>query len=178
MRFWHRPQSLDSLFSGLSRSVPNLCWSVGLFHPRHTTLYCPCWTSGSSCWYNSHVCQRPSGLNFVTWYINHFPSLSIILNLLQCAHPWSHHPNHWWKYRTTVDHWGTPLVTGLQLDIKPLIITHFNPNITAIFQAIFMCLTLSQPENKKPVGDGVKNVTKGRIYCIHHSLFMHIASHQ
>lgn len=58
--------------------------------------------------------------------INHFPSLSIIWNFLQGANPLSHHPNHWGRHLKNLDVLNAPFVTGLQLDVKPLIMTHFS----------------------------------------------------
>lgn len=113
------------------------------------------------------------GQSFVTWCTNHFPSLSIIFNLLQGECPWSHGPNHWWRHWTISDHCGTLLVTGLQLDIKPLAITLFNPGSTTIFQATLLHPTFSQLENKNPVGGGVKNVTRQCTLYLPLSLHSH-----
>lgn len=72
-----------------------------------------------------HMSQSSSGLK-LCHYINHFPLLSIIWNLLQGAPPLSHHPNQWWRHWKILDILDTPFVTGLQLDFKPLIMTHFS----------------------------------------------------
>lgn len=105
------------------------------------------------------------GWSFVTWGQSF--SLSIVWNLLQGAHPLSHHPNHWWRHWEIPDVLDTPFVTGLQLDVKALIMTHFRPGITTIFSSpLLRPPVLSQLENKNAVGDSVKNVTWDGIYSL------------
>lgn len=94
----------------------------------------PCWISGSS-WYNFHVFQSPSGLKLCHLRSTIFPYSTSFGICWKGAHPLSHHSNHWWRHWKVLDIFNTLFLTDLQLDVKPLIMTHFRPGITTIFQA-------------------------------------------
>ena len=111
-----------------SRSAPSLYWCMGLFFPRCRTLHLPLLnlirflSAQLSSLSSSHwMAAQPSGVSTTP------PSLVSSANLLRVhSNPSSRSlMKKLNKIGPSTDPWGSPLLTGLQLDSAPLMTTQF-----------------------------------------------------